>query len=853
VKGFPSAAGQIHPPDFFGKFTRRLLRLATAWAFVGVLRAANPLPPESNFLWAVYGANAGLPQPIEAVAQTQDGYLWLGTQAGVVRFDGVRFTVYRAADNPGLPFNAVQSLLGDSTGALWIGTDRGLARYRAGRFETIGLSEASITALREDRQGVIWIGTRQGLWQYREGALQLVNDKLFPRGNPIREIFADRLGRIWVASFREPVVCYEGGGYRLFEHAGAPLRGVESIAEMRDGTLWFSTVDNGLFRLRGDELSNFGPEQGLGSRITGAVFVDHRDNVWAVANGVFLLGRGGPERFGLAFPRTFENFRAIAEDREGNLWLATHANGLIRLTPTALRMFPEDSVLRSSIRSVAEDRQGNLWVAVTQGPLISLAPNGAVTAFEPRTAYAEDPYSEYVTADGSLWNAGRRLLQVIRDGRVENYPQYPSVRAIYQDHTGAVWLAPETGPVVRYQEGRFETIGGRNGVPVANAVCFAEDAAGTFYIGLHRAGLVTLKNGVAQVQNTDTGLPANDLRAVYADAEGNLWLGLKGRGLAVFTDGRWWNPQAFTDLFQDQVSALIEDGRGNLFIGSLKGVSYASKAALLAMARGGPPAPLHTVVLGDGVLSDAVYSSTQPVVWKAHDGILWFATRQGLYGIDPAKLAVNTTPPPVYVERIVADNQPQAAEGNVRLAPGTRVLAIDYTALGFRRPQEVLFKYRLEGYDDRWVEAGTRRTAFYSNLAPRSYRFHVIACNDDGVWNETGATFAFELQPYFYQTKWFYAVCLAAVVVAIAGGFRWQAARLKTRQRELQQRVDEAMAKVKVLSGLLPICSSCKKVRDDKGYWNQIEVYIRDRSNAEFSHSFCPDCLQKLFPSFDDE
>jgi ligand-binding sensor domain-containing protein len=828
---------------------RSLLLFAIAFILAAGVGRTEPAAT-GGFISTVFGSNAGLPQPIEDVVQTSDGYLWLATQAGVARFDGVRFTIFRAANYPGLQYNAIQALLDDHAGSLWIGTDRGLSRYRGGRFEAIGASELSITALGVDRSGMVWVGTKQGLWQFREGKLAQLDSVPALHGRTIREIFTDHTGRLWVAPFRAPLVCREAGTFCVFEHQGMKLEGVESMAEMRDGTLWISTVENGVYRLHDDELRNFGPEQGLGSRIAAAVYVDRRDQVWAVANGVYLFGRGGPDRFGPVLHRTFENFRAITEDREGNLWLGTHANGLIRITPTPLQVFSEDNGLAGSVRSVAEDHAGNLWVALAQGPVTSIASDGTIHHQEPGVGWADDPFSEYVTASGDLWNGGRRQLQVVHDGHIENFPQYPSVRAIFQDHAGAIWLAPENGPIVRYQQGRFETIGGRNGVPGDNADCFAETSDGTLYVGLYRSGLISLKGGVAKLHDVTNGLPVNDVRAVYADKDNHVWVGTKGRGLAVWVANRWWNPQAFADLFQDQVSALTEDDRGNLFIGSLKGVFYARTADLLAMARGGPAAQLHAVVLGDGVLSSAVYSSTQPVVWKAHNGVLWFATRQGLFGIDPKQLGSDRVPPPVYIEQVTVDHRPQSSVADLVLPAGTRSLAIDYTAIGLTRPQEVLFKCMLEGYDETWIDVGTRRTAYYSNLRPGRYQFRVIACNDDGIWNYTGATLAFTLQPYFYQTRWFLALSVVALLAAIGLGYEWRVRRLKARERDLNQRVEEAIGKIKVLSGLLPICASCKKVRDDKGYWNQIEVYIRERSEADFSHGICPDCAKKLFPGF---
>lgn len=780
---------------------------AAALVFFSLKAAAADAPPlMESFIPTTYGADSGLPQPIRDLVQTRDGYIWVATEAGLARFDGVKFTLYRTAANPGLRQNIIQCLCECRGGILWIGTYGGLSRYQNGAFEAIGPGNLPITAFAEDTDGTLWIGTESGLWRCRDGEMSRENVPLL--GNAfVHCLKLDREGRLWIAGEGTPLIYRENGGFKTFRHDGRTLEHVTSIAQSHGGDLWFTTSNSALYRLSGGSVASYSLERGQGNSrgvttdfVNREVFVDRQDRVWVGANGVYLLGVEKPNQFERVIPTTLESTSAIAEDSEGDIWIGTPAHGLICLKPVPLRTYSdEEGPLRSNVRSVAEDRAGNLWLAVANSPIMVRRPDG--TLEEGGLGAAPDSYSVCVTDDGTIWSGGAAALQANLNGQMRRFPDQPMTRALFQDRAGRLWIAASNRPVVRYQDGAFETIGGRGGVPVNPADCFAEDAQGTLYIGLVSAGLVRLQNGAATVENTDTGLPSNHVRAILADREGHIWIGTRGRGLAVFADGRWLNPQAFSDMFEDEVSSLIEDGQGRLFIGTLKGIFYAATSDLLAMARGGPPADVHAVILGGGIRSDGINSGTQPVACRAHDGTLWFGARRGLFGIDPKGLGRNTVPPPVYVEGAVVDNRPLDIGRGLELSPGNHALAIDYAAIGFARPREMLFKYILEGYDSDWIDARNRHTAYYSNLWPGHYNFRVKACNDDGVWNETGAALEVTQRPWFYQTAWFRALMAGVMGGGVFGFYRWRvhtvrqrASKLRLQNTELERRIAERTA-----------------------------------------------------------
>jgi hypothetical protein len=239
-----------------------------------------------------------------------------------------------------------------------------------------------------------------------------------------------------------------------------------------------------------------------------------------------------------------------------------------------------------------------------------------------------------------------------------------------------------------------------------------------------------------------------------------------------------------------------------------------------------------------------------PAVWKGADGRLWFATSRGAVVVDPRNMHKNLVPPPVYVETVSVDGRAVPFRDGIDVGPGRGELQILYTAPSLRIPDRVRFKYRLEGFDPQWVDAGGRRTAYYTNIPPGRYRFRVIASNDDGVWNETGASLYMHLRPHFYQTGWFHGTWVLLLCFAGVAVHRFRVRHLERREKELVHRVDEAVAQIKVLSGLLPICASCNQIRDDSGSWSRIESYIESRTTTTFSHSICPQCIQKLYPDY---
>ncbi|MGA3007691.1 MAG: response regulator, partial [Opitutaceae bacterium] len=322
------------------------------------------------------------------------------------------------------------------------------------------------------------------------------------------------------------------------------------------------------------------------------------------------------------------------------------------------------------------------------------------------------------------------------------------------------------------------------------AYCEGED--GSLYVGTWQRGLFKLKDGQITAINRSTGLPANDVRAVFVDKEGVLWAGIRDFGLAALIGGRWCSSEEINDLVSNHVSAIEEDEQGWLWLGGSSGIMRVKRDELLAtFCQKGPAPKVYLIGSGDSEHLTSVWSGGQPAVWKAKGGTLLFATYRGMFAVNPRAVSINKIVPPVHIEKVSLDRRVANAEDKMTVPAGTREISIEYTALSFTEPGQVFFRYKLDGYDPDWVEAGKRRTAFYDNLPPGNYTFHVIACNNDGVWNDTGASLGLVQKPWFYETWWFVLAAATGLAAAWFAMVRWRTVKLRWQNENLEKKIAE--------------------------------------------------------------
>jgi PAS domain S-box-containing protein len=772
------------------------------------LMALDPSRSITQYGISSWRAEDGMPPTyVTAIAQTSDGYLWFGTATGLGRFDGVRFTVFDGSNTPALATTRhIGGLLPSPDGSLWIGRGDGLARYKAGRFisyPATAMADGFIWSLAAGQDDSIWIGTYAGgLNRLRAGKFSV-------------EIPSDRstTGAIWATHVT------------------------------RDGAIWTGTNGLGLNRWFHGRVVNFTTRDGLANNIVWAIHEDRSGALWVGTNGgLNRLQRGKMTTFTTANGLSSNCVKAILEDRDGNLWIGTEGGGLNRYRDGKFSSIGMDQGLSdSTVLSLLEDREGSLWIGTPAGvtqlrqeSVINLtrfeglgndsvwavreAADGALllgTAggfsrwkdgktmnLSTREGLSSNVVRSVVEdADGSLWLATNDGLNHYRNGKVKVYRTsdglpHDMVRTVSRDREGNLWVGTRGGGLARYRNGAFTVFDTKNSALPHNVVSSVdEDADGSLWIATN-GGMSVLKNGVFRNYGLQDGLSNLQTRMTYHDRDGSHWIGTFGGGLNRLKNGRIAAIRASNGLFDDVVYSIVEDDAGFLWMTGLRGIFRVRKQELNELADG-KRSSVHSYPLGieDGMRIAEVKAGF-PAVWKGAAGRLFFPTSLGVTVVDPRKRTLLPRPM-VWNEEILADGKRGTINGDeVTVGPGSHSLEIRYTALTFIAQRKVEFRYRLRGFDNEWVEAGGRRSAFYTNLKPGSYTFEVLAGRGDGVWTEARNPIRFRVEAAFFETWWFAVSCLVLVVLAVGGAFRMRLELLKRRESLLVRRVDEQTAQL---------------------------------------------------------
>ena len=766
--------------------------------------------------------DGAFPSPPGTIAQTADGYLWITTKQGLLRFDGVRFSPWEPP--PGtrqLPTKDVRSLLADRDGSLWIGTGGGIAHLLAGRLITFpkvegvveqiiqdsqgtiwftrgqrgpddtegplceiratellchgqndGVPFRDAQALTEDRDGAIWVGSSTQLIRWKDGKLL---DRFAPTGlssladlNGVSSIIPGKDGSMWVGMF----LAGSGlGVQQIVGHTWTPIRrpGFDSsrlntsvLYRDHEGTLWIGTVDHGLYRIKDDQVDHFDTSDGLSGDSVSQIMEDHEGNVWITTGE-------GLDRF-RALPVTTYSMKqglsspvvsSVFASRTGNLWVATGA-GIDILDGSKIRHLTAANGLPGKVaRSVFQASDGTFWIAVDD-KLVAYSNGSMRTINLPSGKPFGSILSITEDRDHRLWvvTMGDTTTHVYRVSgfhtQEESFPaDLPPVFSIAARQEGGLWLGLLSGDLASYQDGKLTVYPeqypgtippGTPGVtPLRNIV---EEEDGTVFAAF-AGGLIEWRKGISKALTVKNGLPCRYVTTFLTDKNDTLYLYLSCAVVSITKDERerWW---ATPD----------------------------SKLALKVYDA------------SDGARTDVTYNS--PSAARTPDGRLWFAGSESvLQMVDPSRLAFNALRPPVVIESITDDGNDLSPQQGMRLPPNPRSLRLDYTALSFSAPPKMRFRYRLDGFDEDWQEAGTRRQAFYNDLHPGSYRFRVIASNNDGVWNEEGATLDLWITPALYQRLWF-RLLIGAVLCLLIWLLYLQ--RLKTATENVRARLLDRLA-----------------------------------------------------------
>lgn len=767
--------------------TRAFVAVIALFAAPLAARAQEPLA--SEYMRASWTEKDGLPgSAISSMAQDGDGYLWLISSGGLVRFDGVRFVEWNATGIANRPRVGASTLATGLDGSLLMGLGNGgVARLLHGQLtiyqpEDGGLSRSAVRTVLEDHEHTVWAGG-QGLTRFRNGRWEHLGASAGLSDDPVYSVFEDHSGTIWVGSAAG--VFRRNTGTDRFEL----VRDVRALGFSDDpkGHVWMTALDHP-FRSADRPVPEVIPAALLQTASGGwTLRRDTRGNIW-----VATLGAGVWRVHALEFPGTplIEKFdrdrlssavvRSVIEDREGNIWVGTD-NGLNRLTPTELRSQQSElGKINKPVVAVAADLGGHVWVG-TQTGLYEFSEKGGVRYDQRDGLPFAAIYTLHIDRQGTVWAAGDQLGLVRREknGRFTAIPlPGPPLRilAMTADWSGGLYICDPDLGIFQWKDGALTDI--TKDKPTKAAYSAITDREGRVWFGMAGGQVLRLDpDGTARTFGSDDGLGRGAIQALFEDKDGVVWAGGTA-GVSRFADGRFTTMPVEGNRRRQNVVAIAQDVAGDFWLGVRSGVMRVPREDMDTAVKN-PSRPVQQPLydMDDGLNGLPIWLG-YPTVTRAGDGRLWFVTSDGVSTFDPRLISKHRLPPPVQVETITADDAPIVAGTQQQLPPLTSRLQIDYTGISFTVPSKVEFRYKLEGFDADWVDAGTRRQAFYTNLPPRSYRFHVIAGND-GVWNETGAALSFAILPAFYQTAWFRLVVLATMAFAAWGAWRLRVRRVR--------------------------------------------------------------------------
>ncbi len=731
--------------------------------FQTICFSLDPSIPIKEYVHINYRSKQGLSQDsVLSIAQTKNGYLWLGDYQGVSRFDGVRFSPLEMQEDTEFYMRTINALFCDSRGDLWIATQEGLFRYNDGKIiqytKKDGLSYQWVYTVAEDPSGNLWFGTHEGISKWDGHSFtKYLPEQLHDR-KYVHYISIDPDSTVW-AGTQDGVLVFMNGAWKMItERNGLANNAVWAIVRDSDGSHWIGT-EGGLSHYKNGKFRNYTTADGLPSNIINCLMWDRDHNLWIGTEGGLV--RKYKEKFERytskeGLPR--DSVWAIYEDPEGSLWIGMSNGGLSRFSEGKVHVLGKPEGLTADIvTSVYEDPDGILWLGTDEG--LNRIEGNKISHITTKDGLL----SNYITSllrdsQNNFWIGTMSGLNRISKDGVSSFTTKdglldPVILSIKEDRQGMIWIATNNG-LNCFKDGKLIVLDELRSGTIQDI--FESQNSGTFVAT--KGGLYQYKSGSWKIYKRADGLPTDALSTIYEDGEGTLWIGTMTSGLVRYKDGKFNAFRAADGLGINSVSAFVEDAHGDFWITSHKGIIRISKKQLNDFAD----KKLHklepqTFTTSDGLRNAECFDGMHPTIWKLKNGNIWFATLEGAAIIEPGKIKTNLVPPPVMIEKMIVSGRPVKLQQARSLPPGNSNFDFEFAAFSFLAPEKVRFQYRLTGFDGNWIEAGTRRIAQYTNIPPGKYTFQVRACNNDGIWNEAGTSFKFQLRPYFYQTWWFYA------------------------------------------------------------------------------------------------
>ncbi len=772
----------------------------TQWPLIGIVlvglvadaRALDPNRLPSQYVREQWTTETRFPGgAVNGIAQTADGYLWIGTDRGLIRFDGFNFTPVSLTSIASASNVSILQLLTDAGGKLWIRVQGAyVVRQKDGKFESVGYGLPAITALSKDTNGGVLVSdVEHGTFRFMGDDVQKLAPNVVPGLPPVISTAQTADGKIWMGTLGAGLF-FLAGGRATQVNAGLPDRKIDSLLAIGTDELWVGT-DTGLYRGNGNGFHRLELPSSFGNVPVLSLLADRDSNIWAgTTRGLLRINAGGISFSEENVLRGDGGINALFEDREGNLWIGG-ARGLGRIRDSGFVTYSSVSDRRFEHNGpVYVDPEGRTWVAPAQGGLYVLQ-NGLV---QPVTSIPPNEVVYSISGRADVVWVGRQrggLTRLrFRNGAIasQSYTKanglaQNSAYAVHESHDGSVWAGTLNGGVSKFKDGHFTNYVTTDGLASNTVSSILETRDGAIWIATP-SGLSSFSNGQWRTYTTVEGLPSPEVNCLFEDSSGTLWSGTSA-GLAFFASNRFQVPHESPDVLREQIVGMAEDKSGKFWIATSHHVLRVPRDKLVSGVVKAVDAREYDQA--DGLESTDGVKRSQSVVSDSA-GRIWFSLRSGLSVVDPSHITDYSVPALPHIEAIIADNNPVNLTGSIRIPPSPRRITFEYTGLSLAVPGRIRFRYFLEGFDRSWSEPVATREAVYTNLGAHSYRFRLVACNSEGLWSESEAAVGFEVEPTIWQTWWFRTSSAALILLLVWCVYLY---RLRQLAKEFNIRLEE--------------------------------------------------------------
>ncbi len=787
-----------------GRKVKRVLRLLATLCIAvlsvpSVARAAGQTASTglSQYVQTSLTSRNGLPQnSVRTVAQSTDGYIWLGTEEGLVRYDGNRTKVYNRRTDPVLQDNYVQSVSAAADGDLWVGTRGGVSHYSHGSFvshtDNGGRYLGDVLA---DSHGNVWVASVGGLFSVSRDGRKLIPFGGIPAGTSVRQLAMGGDGSVWLATSTGVWHLKGGSAHRHGATEGLPESEIQVLTMARDGSLWCATPTellhwkSGLLSRR--SLNEFAPH----GRVT-ALLQDGSGKLWIgmAQDGIATLSGETIERFNQANGLPSNAVTALRVDRDSNLWVGFNNGGAVRFHSGLFHTYGDrEGLTAKDVWMALSARDASVWTGTAHGTINHLYPNGHVDVLTTRDGLpAGELYSMFEDTDGSVWvgNDFGDLIHIVGGHQVRVFHNtrhaMDALRCILRGPGGELYLLYHSKfGLEKFRDGMF-TVEPHNIPGLPTVAVRADD--GSLWIGTSQGGVSHWDQRLLEVYGQRQGFGSEFIFSMAADAQGAVWVGTSPGGLSLIRHGRVTTFTPENGLFDDTVGSITDDRTGYVWMTSNKGIFKVLKSEMGAVADG-KASGVHSIVYGlpDGLRSAECNYSTTPAASLAVDGKLWFATTEGLVSVRPSASTIRSSLPRAVVEKPIVDGKPMALDA-VATSAGVHDVEFDFAAPDFAAPERLRFRYKLNGFDRDWIEAGSRTQAFYTHLPPGRYEL-LVEAEDGSGWPDHAATTVLQIPPHFWQTTWFRGAGVLLLLLIGYLGYEARVLALRRGQRLLQEQV----------------------------------------------------------------